>query len=370
MHVLSRNCMASTFSWMWGLLSCFCANLWISLDTTSTCRSLWRSLFLMYQGALTMCLDTFFWNRCIMSITSFGATLELDTVCPNGFWDSAVGMWEAIKHWILWRRFTLLSLCLRHVISREALVGSRASTPLKFLLSHTFRETWRTCRALFRRYQLFPEMEEMLIEKVRQRTILYDTESPDYRDQHMRANAWEGIGKELKIKRFMWAHVTWRYCVPGLTTECDAQPFVPGNRHCAGSQFGPSRPPHSATLPYVTKLNHVAHPSSEANLRSAVQEFPSIFIKLECWSPCSLQTDNCASPKFRKIQSTPSNLIPWEYILLLSSHLRLDLPSSHLRAGFPTKILQASLFSTTRAIPYCTIWWPQIISWVLEIINP
>jgi len=33
-------------------------------------------------------------------------------------------------------RFTLLSLCLRHVISR-------ASTPLTFLLSHTFRETWR-----------------------------------------------------------------------------------------------------------------------------------------------------------------------------------------------------------------------------------
>ena len=44
-------------------------------------------------------------------------------------------------------------------------------------------------------------MEEMLIEKVRQRTFLYDSKSPDYRDQHMRANAWEGIGKELKIKR-------------------------------------------------------------------------------------------------------------------------------------------------------------------------
>jgi len=34
--------------------------------------------------------------------------------------------------------------------------------------------------------KLFPEMEEMLIEKVRQRTFLYDTESPDYRDQHKR----------------------------------------------------------------------------------------------------------------------------------------------------------------------------------------
>jgi len=46
-------------------------------------------------------------------------------------------------------------------------------------------------------------MEEMLIEKVRQRTFLYDTKSPDYRDQRMRANAWQGMGKELKIKRVM-----------------------------------------------------------------------------------------------------------------------------------------------------------------------
>jgi hypothetical protein len=47
-------------------------------------------------------------------------------------------------------------------------------------------------------------MEEMLIEKVRQRTFLYMTPShQNYRYQHMRANMWEGIGKELKIKRFM-----------------------------------------------------------------------------------------------------------------------------------------------------------------------
>jgi hypothetical protein len=56
----------------------------------------------------------------------------------------AVEIWEAIWHRILWRRFTL---CLRHVISRGALVGSRASTPLIFLLSHTFRKTWRVSQA-------------------------------------------------------------------------------------------------------------------------------------------------------------------------------------------------------------------------------
>jgi hypothetical protein len=43
-------------------------------------------------------------------------------------------------------------------------------------------------------------MEEMLIEKVRQRNFLYGTKSPDYIDQHMRANAWAGIRKELKMK--------------------------------------------------------------------------------------------------------------------------------------------------------------------------
>jgi hypothetical protein len=110
-----------------------------------------------------------------------------------------------------WSRLTLMSLCLRYVIWSRTLVGSHASTPLKFLLSHTFRETWRTCRVLFNIVtSYFREMEEMLIEKVRQRTFLCDTKSPDCRDQHIRANAWEEIGKELKIKCKTWRELTWR----------------------------------------------------------------------------------------------------------------------------------------------------------------
>ena len=35
---------------------------------------------------------------------------------------------------------------LRHVISRGALVGSRANSSHTFLLLHTFREAWPTCR--------------------------------------------------------------------------------------------------------------------------------------------------------------------------------------------------------------------------------
>jgi hypothetical protein len=47
----------------------------------------------------------------------------------------------------------------------------------------------------------FQKWRKYLLEKVRQPTFSYDTMSSEYRDQHMRANAWEGIGKELKIKR-------------------------------------------------------------------------------------------------------------------------------------------------------------------------
>ena len=43
-------------------------------------------------------------------------------------------------------------------------------------------------------------MEEMVIERMRERAFLYDTKSPDYRDYHMRTNAWEQIGKGLKMK--------------------------------------------------------------------------------------------------------------------------------------------------------------------------
>ena len=47
----------------------------------------------------------------------------------------------------------------------------------------------------------------MLVDKVRQWNSLYDTKSPDYRDQHMTANVWEETGKELKIKHFIF--FTW-----------------------------------------------------------------------------------------------------------------------------------------------------------------
>jgi len=54
----------------------------------------------------------------------------------------------------------------------------------------------------------FQNWRKCLLKKVRQRTFLYDIKSPDYRDQHERASAWEGIGKELEIKRKFLCELT------------------------------------------------------------------------------------------------------------------------------------------------------------------
>ena len=49
------------------------------------------------------------------------------------------------------------------------------------------------------------------------------------------------------------------------------------------------------------------------------------------------------------IQSIPPHPTSWRYILILSSHLRLGLPSDLLPSGFPNKTLYTTLSSTIRA---------------------
>ena len=51
----------------------------------------------------------------------------------------------------------------------------------------------------------------------------------------------------------------------------------------------------------------------------------------------------------RPIQSTYQHPTSWRSILILSSHLRLGLPSGLFPSGFPTKTLYTPLFSPIRA---------------------
>lgn len=53
-------------SWWRRLISRLSANRLISAVTMSILRSLWKSAFQKYQGALTMFLRILFWNLCIM----------------------------------------------------------------------------------------------------------------------------------------------------------------------------------------------------------------------------------------------------------------------------------------------------------------
>jgi len=73
------------------------------------------------------------------------------------------------------------------------------------------------------------------------------------------------------------------------------------------------------------------------------------------------------------IQSIPPHPTYWRSILILSSHLRLCLPSGLFLSGFPTKTLYTSLFSPhTRYMPRPSnsrFYHPNNIGWGVQIIK-
>jgi hypothetical protein len=103
-------------------------------------------------------------------------------------------------------------------------------------------------------------------------------------------------------------------------------------------------------------------PSWEANNFSASQEIPRIL-----WNPeVHYRIHKSPPPVPILSQLNPVHILIQlleEPFLILSSHLRLGLPSGRLPSGLPTKILHAPLFSLivlhAPPISFFSIWLPE-----------
>ena len=92
------------------------------------------------------------------------------------------------------------------------------------------------------------------------------------------------------------------------------------------------------------------NPSSEANWFSASQEITRILRN----SKVLYRIHKCPPPVPILSQLDPihtPNHTSWRSILILSSHLRLGLPSGFIPSGFPTNTLYRLLLSNTRYMP-------------------
>ena len=88
--------------------------------------------------------------------------------------------------------------------------------------------------------------------------------------------------------------------------------------------------------------------SREANRFSASQEIPRILwnTKVHC---CIHKRPPLSISWASSIQSIPPHPTSWRSILILSSHIRLGLPSGLFPSGFPTKTQYTSHLSPIRA---------------------
>ena len=106
---------------------------------------------------------------------------------------------------------------------------------------------------------------------------------------------------------------------------------------------------HSVTycIHYLPTYSMVQSPSWEANWFAASQEIPRIL-----WNPKVhyrlTSVRHLSLSRASPIQSTHPHPTSWRSILILSTHLRLGLPSGLFPSCFPTKTLYAPLSSPIR----------------------
>ena len=113
---------------------------------------------------------------------------------------------------------------------------------------------------------------------------------------------------------------------------------------------------------YLLTFSREQSPSCEANWFSASQEIPPIL-----WNPKFVTAFTSARHLslswVRLIQFMPPHPTSWRSLLILSSHLRLGIPSGLFPSGFPTKTLYAPLLPpyALHALPisFFSIWSPE-----------
>jgi len=100
------------------------------------------------------------------------------------------------------------------------------------------------------------------------------------------------------------------------------------------------RPP----LTYLLTYSKEQSPSWEANRFSASQEIPA-FYGTRMFITAFTSARHLSLSWASSIQSIPPHPTSWRSILILSSHLRLGLPSGLFPSGFPTTTLYTPLLS-------------------------
>ena len=98
-----------------------------------------------------------------------------------------------------------------------------------------------------------------------------------------------------------------------------------------------------------------------------------IMFQINCYitgsSPHSQEPTTCPYPEPDRSSPCPLHPTTLRSILILSSHLRLGLPSSLLPSGFPTKTLYARFLSPIRSTSPAYLCWQYITKFLFCIIS-